>query len=242
MIVMQTYTDIQTPTPAPTPLAPPPAPPPPATFTYVGADGKTQTLPIPQTSDEVRALKAQRSQISDQLENVTDRRAGLVRQLSTTGPDAAKSGLESRIQLLDKRILQLESDLATTGQQLSLASGALVASTEVPPPQSYDNFEEGMVVGGSMVFGFVVVVFAIRRFFGWRRRGKRPAAAPTLGDDTTLRLERLENGVDAIAIEIERVSEGQRFVTKLLSDAHLAQPAAQRVGQPAMESGEPVKR
>jgi hypothetical protein len=242
MIVMQTYTDIQTPTPAPTPLAPPPAPPPPATFTYVGADGKTQTLPIPQTSDEVRALKAQRSQISDQLENVTDRRAGLVRQLSTTGPDAAKSGLESRIQLLDKRILQLESDLATTGQQLSLASGALVASTEVPPPQSYDNFEEGMVVGGSMVFGFVVVVFAIRRFFGWRNRGKRPAAAPRAGDDTTLRLERLENGVDAIAIEIERVSEGQRFVTKLLSDAHLAQPAAQRVGQPAMESGEPVKR
>lgn len=239
MTLMQTYTDIQT----PTPVAPPPAPPPPVTFAYVGADGKTQTLPIPQTSDEVRALKAQRAQISDQLENVTDRRAGLVRQLSTTGPDAAKSGLESRIQLLDKRILQLESDLATTGQQLSLASGALVASTELPPPQSYDNFEEGMVVGGSMVFGFVVVVFAIRRFFGWRRRGKRPAAAPRTGDDTTLRLERLENGVDAIAIEIERVSEGQRFVTKLLSEAQFAQPAAaQRAGQPAIESGEPVKR
>jgi hypothetical protein len=48
--------------------------------------------------------------------------------------------------------------------------------------------------------------------------------------------------VDAIAIEIERVSEGQRFVTTLLSVVHLAQPAAQRVGQPAMESGEPVKR
>ncbi|HJQ54549.1 MAG TPA: hypothetical protein VJ825_11975 [Gemmatimonadaceae bacterium] len=234
---MQTYTSVQTPAPAPLPPVPPPP-----TFSYVGADGKPQTLPIPQTSDEVRALKAQRAQISDQLENVTDRRAGLVRQLSTTGPDAAKSGLESRIQLLDKRILQLESDLATTGQQLSLASGALVASTELPPPQSYDNFEEGMVVGGSMVFGFVVVVFAIRRFFGWRSRGKRPAAAK-VGDDTTLRLERLENGVDAIAIEIERVSEGQRFVTKLLSDAHFPQPAAaQRAAQPAIEGGEPVKR
>lgn len=233
MTLMQTSTQIQT----PTAVTPPPAPPAPATFVYVGADGKSQALPIPQTRDEVRALKAQRSQISDQLENVTDRRAGLVRQLTTTGPDAARSGLEARIQLLDKRILQLESDLATTGQQLSLASGALVASTEVPPP-SYDNFEEGMAVGGSMVFGFVVVVFAIRRFFGWRRRGKHPAAAPRTGDDTTLRLERLENGVDAIAIEIERVSEGQRFVTKLLSDAQLTPRAA----QPAVESGEPVKR
>lgn len=232
MMLMQTYTQVQTPTP-------PPAPPPPATFTYVGADGKPQTAAIPQTRDEVRALKAQRDQIADQLENVTDRRAGLVRQLSTTGPDAAKSGLEARIQLLDKRILQLESDLATTGQQLSLASGALVASTEVPPPQSYDNFEEGMVVGGSMVFGFVVVVFAIRRFFRWRTRGKRPA--PQLGDDATRRLERLENGVDAIAIEIERVSEGQRFVTKLLSDAHMP-AAAQRAGKSSIASGEPVER
>jgi hypothetical protein len=38
--------------------------------------------------------------------------------------------------------------------------------------------------------------------------------------------------MDAIAIEIERVSEGQRFVTRLLSEAHSAPalPAPQRVG------------
>ena len=32
------------------------------------------------------------------------------------------------------------------------------------------------------------------------------------------RLERLEQGVEAIAIEVERVAEGQRFATKLLSE------------------------
>jgi hypothetical protein len=36
--------------------------------------------------------------------------------------------------------------------------------------------------------------------------------------ETNERLERLEQGVEAIAIEIERVSEGQRFVTKLLAE------------------------
>jgi len=231
--MMQTPAAVQTPTPPP-----PPAP----TFSYVGADGKPQALAIPQTREDVRALQAQRQQLSDQLESVADRRAGLVRELTTTGPDAAKSGLEARIQLLDKRILQLETDLATTAQQLALASGELIESTQAPP-QSYDNFEEGIAVGGSMVLGFVVVVFAFRRLFRWRTRGKRPAAPPQAGDDTTRRLERLENGVDAIAIEIERVSEGQRFVTKLLSEAQVLQPAsAQRVGQPAIESGEPVKR
>jgi hypothetical protein len=35
---------------------------------------------------------------------------------------------------------------------------------------------------------------------------------------TDARIERIEQAVDSIAIEMERVSEGQRFVTKLLSD------------------------
>jgi hypothetical protein len=32
------------------------------------------------------------------------------------------------------------------------------------------------------------------------------------------RLERLEQAVDAIALELERVGEGQRFVTRLLAE------------------------
>lgn len=32
------------------------------------------------------------------------------------------------------------------------------------------------------------------------------------------RLERIEHAVDSIAIEIERISEGQRFTTKLLNE------------------------
>lgn len=34
------------------------------------------------------------------------------------------------------------------------------------------------------------------------------------------RLERLESAVEAMTIEMERVSEGQRFTTKLLSEIH----------------------
>ena len=32
------------------------------------------------------------------------------------------------------------------------------------------------------------------------------------------RLARIEQSIDAIAVEVERISEGQRFTTKLLSD------------------------
>jgi Zn-dependent protease with chaperone function len=47
------------------------------------------------------------------------------------------------------------------------------------------------------------------------RDAGRPAALPT---DLTLRLERMEQAIDSIAIEVERISEGQRFTTKLLAE------------------------
>jgi hypothetical protein len=39
-----------------------------------------------------------------------------------------------------------------------------------------------------------------------------------IAPEVTTRLERIEQAVDAIAIEVERISEGQRFTTKLLTE------------------------
>ena len=41
---------------------------------------------------------------------------------------------------------------------------------------------------------------------------------PPVSSVTDERLARIEAAVEAIAIEVERISEGQRFTTKLLSD------------------------
>jgi hypothetical protein len=46
-----------------------------------------------------------------------------------------------------------------------------------------------------------------------RGDGNPPAVPPALAD----RLDRIERAVESVAIEVERISEGQRFVTKLLS-------------------------
>jgi len=45
------------------------------------------------------------------------------------------------------------------------------------------------------------------------------------------RMERLDNAVDTISVEVERISENQRFTTKLLSER--AQPAATAVSEKA---------
>lgn len=41
---------------------------------------------------------------------------------------------------------------------------------------------------------------------------------PQLPAEIMGRFERMEQSLDAIAVEVERISEGQRFTTKLLSD------------------------
>jgi hypothetical protein len=203
-----------------------PAPKPPTYVTTVGADGKAQTLSIPQGKADVRELLAQRDQISEQLTNVSERRTELAEELANTPEQAARVGLEERLRLLDQRILQLETDLTTTGRQLASAPANLLATAEAESRAgSDDEFIEGAVTSGFSVFAVMAIILVVLR-----RRWKKQVAprSPQLVSDTSQRMERLEHGMDAIAIEIERISEGQRFVTKLLSESREPQLATQR--------------
>lgn len=87
--------------------------------------------------------------------------------------------------------------------------------------------------------GFFTSVTSIAYY--WFNRGARKGEAPRELAGMDARLRRIEQAVDAIAIEIERVSEGQRFVTRLLADrgqpatgvgAELPEGARARLGRP----------
>lgn len=54
----------------------------------------------------------------------------------------------------------------------------------------------------------------IRAYARRMEAGARASVPP----DVIARLDRIERSVEAVAIEVERISEGQRFTTKLLSD------------------------
>lgn len=47
---------------------------------------------------------------------------------------------------------------------------------------------------------------------------------PRIPIEVAQRLERIEQSLEAVAIEVERISEGQRFTTKLLSEGRSAGP------------------
>jgi hypothetical protein len=59
----------------------------------------------------------------------------------------------------------------------------------------------------------LTTIFGRRSYYSGESRQSRESGA--LADS---RLSRLEQAVDAIAVEVERISEGQRFTTKLLSE------------------------
>jgi hypothetical protein len=65
-------------------------------------------------------------------------------------------------------------------------------------------------------------------------RGAARPAQPVSDPAMNARMDRLEQAMDAIAIEIERISEGQRFVTKVLTQRP-AQPAPTTVKDPAAD-------
>ena len=51
-----------------------------------------------------------------------------------------------------------------------------------------------------------------------RSRMERPSVDPATLVEVRQQLNQLQQAVDSIAVEVERISEGQRFTTKLLNE------------------------
>jgi hypothetical protein len=176
-----------------------------------------EVITLPRTNRDIAALKARREELSNQLQSVDSRRSRLMNQLKETGDPVATKGLQDRLALLDARQLQLEGDIAQTGQQLTSASAGIIATTsEAPFFAGMSNRQTTALSVLSIIFVLFPISIGIGRAI-FKRAGK-PGPPPAVFAQTAERLERLEGSVDAIALEIERISEGQRFVTKLLSE------------------------
>jgi hypothetical protein len=79
---------------------------------------------------------------------------------------------------------------------------------------------EDMLVFGGVIVGmgcFTGIVTSYLKF----RRPKQVSSSPELMEqlsDISDRLARLDNAMDAVAVEVERISEAQRFTSKLLAE------------------------
>jgi hypothetical protein len=192
------------------------------TPTVAGAPG-TQTAGV-----SLDALQAQLYAQAQQVAVFQAQRTVLQRQINQTPNGPVYDGLMAQRTQLDNQLLKLQLDMAGTRAQFA---GRLGISAErigangrlLGQPMSDFGPRRGpdpdVIVGMSFALA-IAVAFPLAIAYARRIWRGKPSAA-TQPDVIAPRLDRLEQAVEAIAIEVERVAEGQRFVTKVFAERPL---------------------
>ncbi len=194
-----------------TPVLPPPPPP----SVPVSVSQIQSPIAGVGPADVYTALREQRSELREQLENLEEKRQELRQELREDGGEATNAGILARIKELDARISATDAQLASA--DLAVAKAASVPGAVVEPPQLPRNGppEEAYILGSLfMVVTLLPLSIAYARRI-WRRGATVIAPVPA---EVRQQIDSLSNAVETIAHEVERIGEGQRFITKVLAE------------------------
>ncbi len=198
------------------PLAPPAGPPqPPTSSEVVGVAFPGLGIEALSRS-EVQAIEKRGGELSDQLRSAAGRRSNLLKELEKAESPIVRAGIEQRISVLDERLVELEKSIADNGRlKSSLPANLRTSSQSEDPTVVVTQPSLGPITPGIAFLLLAPLAIAATRML-WRR-GSRAQTAP-ISPQAQARMEQLEQAIDTVAVEIERVSEGQRYLTKLLRD------------------------
>jgi hypothetical protein len=182
------------------------------------------------TTNAGAEARIERAILSSQLQQLESSRRALQTQLQSATAPADRAAIATQLADVTQRIAVLDNMIARTQGQV-----AGEATTTVPPRpqvivQGGPPEDETLIAFGffGMVLLLPMAIAMTRRI--WRRSGPEPSAAISPAIDE--RLARIEQAVEATALEVERIGEGQRFVTKILTDAEpIKLPAAELSGK-----------
>jgi hypothetical protein len=163
-------------------------------------------------------LRLERSLLSAQLDQLESTRRGLTSQL-----EKSPVGSEER-SLIAGQLAQVNQNIAAVDNMLARAQAPITehpatAITVVPdqPVFIQKNIPNAAFFWSAMFGAVLLLPFSIalsRRI--WRRTPSAKAPIPAALDE---RLARMEQIIESTAIEVERIGEGQRFVTRLLTES-----------------------
>ena len=101
----------------------------------------------------------------------------------------------------------------------------LLGMMQVPadiPPQAIEIVKIFFTTVAVIALGIPIIRAFTKR---WERGPQLP---PPPSSDVTARLQRIEQAVEAVAIEVERIAEAQRFAAKLMAEQQRELPRADR--------------
>ena len=185
------------------------------------ADVGTLQLQLANLRVDLAGLQAQWRGLKSQLDNMLRN-------------NPARPGVQQEWADVGVQIARVQGDIATLQARIALKQGLPVGVPGAFAPSPWNN-PAVVIPSVSIVSLTLLLPLAI----GWARRiSRRAPAPPPISSDVTTRLERIEQAVDSIAIEVERVSEGQRYVTKIMAGRPAS--AASNAGPPADQASSPL--
>jgi hypothetical protein len=184
----------------------------------------------PSAAAVYEGFRAQRRVLSNQLDDLQGTRetiSGQLEEMSATASE--RKPLETRLTDVDQRISTVDGMLAANATQLAQAA-AIPGAVVEPPPIARDGPPEDAYIVGTI---FMFIVFLPLSIAFARRIWRRSAAVVTsFPREIADRLSRMEQAVEATAVEVERIGEGQRFLTKLFTEGEGARAIGSGAQQP----------
>jgi hypothetical protein len=197
---------------------------------------------VPQTRQQLDGLIARRDELRQQLQNATSQRSGLAQHISALSKESPlRVEPLARLEATDARISQLETAIQQADDAIASAKGSLLSSEDptvihipavprIPDIPSFvfdgsaqqqpwsERLVNSLETVGPITLATVVLIGAVMY---WRISRSMKNQLNKLMGMQQARLDELQRSVDTVAVEIERVSENQRFVTKLVGDRPL---------------------
>ena len=178
-------------------------------------------------SAKLGEMRAKAGELKLRISDLETRRSQLAEQRSRLPANADRSAINKQFAELQHEMtataiqlenvnhqieeLQVERDMARAFNLQNPPTPAIAIAE--PPGRPLLGSEEIMVLssGGFLLLLPFAIVLARRL---WVRGGRREVLDP----ENSPRLQRIEQTVEAIALEVERIGEAQRFTTKLLAE------------------------
>ena len=174
--------------------------------------------PVQAPAPDVATLRSQLGDLRVQLTGLQAKWDGLYSQLNVMlQSNPARPRVQQEWADAGVEIARVKGEIAYREAQLARAQGRPIGTTETRPAPRFpiQTIDSDLVIVSSTA---LLLVLGLPVSIAWARRILRKKPEPPIPSDLTQRLGSIERAVDAIAIEVERISEGQRFVTKIFAD------------------------
>jgi hypothetical protein len=188
--------------------------------------GATHMPAIQETPSAIIPLLGHRTQLRMDIDQLAGRRTSLLRGIASDVPPAERAALRQELAEVEEQLAASKAALAIVDRQLAGHSGGEASvAISVPEPVITTHVVEGprFVDGATLIpwfagAGTLIVLMMIATML-WVRRTTRAALneVASLRTQAGTQLTALSEGIEAIALEIERIGESQRYLSKVVA-------------------------